>query len=239
MFENLKQISRQIMDLKKLPSGVLIDGDCAFNAGTTEDYQVFLELLVPLRKVAIPVHLALGNHDHRERFWEAASVPEEQKQILEQKHVGLIESERVNFIILDSLMKTNQTPGILGVQQLKWLEQILDLHPEKPSILLMHHNPSEAEQTSGLTDTRALYEVIKPRKQVKALVFGHTHHWHLNELEGIHLVNLPPVGYVFQPGQPYGWVDAELKPDGAILKLNCLDTKHKQHGETVKLSWRS
>lgn len=239
MFENLKRINQQLLAQESLPSGVLIDGDCAFNIGTTEDYQVFLSLLEPLREGGIPVHLALGNHDHRLRFREAVSSQQQQTKILEEKHVSLVQAERVNWIVLDSLYETNKTPGLLGDSQLMWLAQSLDQHPDKPAILMMHHNPDESEKTSGLTDTRDLFEILKRRKQVKAVIFGHTHYWNIKEQEGIHLINLPPVGYVFNQEHPYGWVDAHLETDRISLKLNCLDTRHSQHGETHNLTWRT
>ena len=51
-------------------------------------------------------------------------------------------------------------------------------------------------------------------------------------------MNLPPVAYIFQPGEPAGWVHAMLEPNGIQLELRCVDPTHKSHGHVVKLQWR-
>jgi Icc protein len=55
---------------------------------------------------------------------------------------------------------------------------------------------------------------------------------------GIHLVNLPPVAYIFREGQPSGWVRATLELDGMRMELRCVDQSHKDHGQIVNLKWR-
>ncbi|MCU0786417.1 MAG: phosphohydrolase, partial [Verrucomicrobia bacterium] len=96
------------------------------------------------------------------------------------------------------------------------------------------------KNVSGLKDTESLLQVIRPRKQVKAWIFGHTHKWNVAADEsGIHLVNLPPVAYVFQPDNPAGWVHATVRCDGMNLELRGIDTTHKNHGQVVVLRWRA
>ena len=41
---------------------------------------------------------------------------------------------------------------------------------------MVHHNPGVGANI-GLKDTSAFLDVIRPRKQVKAYVYGHTHTW--------------------------------------------------------------
>jgi predicted phosphodiesterase len=104
--------------------------------------------------------------------------------------------------------------------------------------VFIHHNPG-LTGNFGVIDTAALYEVIRPRKQVKAYIFGHTHHWETTQdSSGIHLVNLPPVAYVFKDGEPSGWVRANLGTDHMRLELRCIDEKHPMHAKVVKLDWR-
>ena len=75
---------------------------------------------------------------------------------------------------------------------------------------------------------------------MKAYFFGHTHVWRVTQDEsGIHLINLPPIAYVFQEGNPSGWVRATLEHDGIKLELRCVDTTHKAHGEVKALKWRA
>jgi hypothetical protein len=128
---------------------------------------------------------------------------------------------------------------LLGQEQLNWLAQALDAEPNTPALVLVHHNPGITGGNMGLKDTLALFEVIRPRKQVKAYIFGHTHHWQVEqETSGLHLINLPPVAYVFREADPSGWVHATVASGSLRLELRCLDTAHKAHGQIAELKWR-
>ena len=239
MSRHLRIVSDELLALPKRPAGVFVVGDCAFNSGEKGDYATLMGLLDPLRGGQLPVHLALGNHDQRENFWEALKEEKTAKRPVEERQVALIPTPEVNWFVLDSLEKTLQTPGLLGQAQFDWLAKSLDANTTKPAIVLVHHNPG-IEGNMGLKDTLAFYEIIRPRKQVKAYIFGHTHKWKVwEDTSGIHLVNLPPVAYIFQQGDPAGWVHATTRSDGLRMELRCVDNAHKDHGQVVDLKWRS
>jgi len=238
MAENLARTCREIRSLESLPSGVFVVGDCAFGTGQTGDYRTLAETLQPLREHGVPIHLALGNHDNRERFWDVLAEEKSQARPVSSRQTALIQGQGVNWLMLDSLEETNSTPGLLGKEQLGWLASALDARPDTPAIVVVHHNPG-LNGNMGLKDTLPLFEVIRPRRQVKAYVFGHTHTWKVEQDEtGLHLVNLPPVSYVFKEGEPSGWVHARVEPDGMTLELRSLDSQHKDHGRAVHLKWR-
>jgi len=93
---------------------------------------------------------------------------------------------------------------------------------------------------SGLKDSAALEDLFARHPQVKAFVFGHTHNWQVEtHVSGVHLVNLPPTGYVFQAGRPGGWVRCTLARGGAEFELRSLDPKHPEQAQVKKLSWRA
>lgn len=240
MTDHFTRVSAELLALPKPPAGLFITGDCAYNSGKVEDYAHVASLLTPIRKGRVPVHLALGNHDNRERFWQALEEKKAAKRPLADRQVALLETPRANWFVLDSLEQTLSTPGLLGQEQLDWLAKTLDAHPAKPALILLHHNPGTLAGVGGLKDSDALYEVLRPRKQVKAYIFGHTHLWHTApDPSGIHLINLPPVAYVFLEGAPSGWVHATLQPNGIRLELRCVDLTHKAHGQIVNLEWRA
>ncbi len=240
MTGHFQTVAAELLGLAKNPAGVFITGDCAFNSGEAGDYAVLAELLEPLRAGAMHVHLALGNHDNRERFWDAFKEDKTAKRPLKDRQVALLPTPRVNWFILDSLEQTRSTPGLLGHDQLQWLAQALDANPFKPALVLIHHNPGLNGGNMGLKDTLLLYEVIRPRRQVKAYIYGHTHNWKIEQdLSGIHLINLPPVAYVFQKGEPSGWVHASVRDGGMRLELRCVDRAHKAQGQVVNLEWRT
>jgi len=239
MADHFRQASAEMLALPKRPAAVFVNGDCAYNSGEKGDYALVAELLEPIRADGTTIHLALGNHDHRERFW-AGLQQENVKRPLADKHAALITSSRVNWFILDSLEKTLSTPGLLGEGQLDWLAKTLDANASKPAIVMIHHNPGLNQNISGLKDTEALFNVIRPRKQVKAYIYGHTHNWKVEvDPSGIHLINLPPVAYIFKEGDPAGWVHATIDRSNMRLELRCLDTKHSAHGQTHDLAWRT
>jgi predicted phosphodiesterase len=238
MTDHLAAVSKEVSSLPKRAAGVFVVGDCAFNKGDPGDYSQFADLIEPIRGGGMPVHLALGNHDQRENFWTGLEAKNTAKRPVTDKHVALVSSELVNWFMLDSLEKTLQTPGALGANQLKWLGDTLDANPKKPAVIIVHHNPG-LDGNIGLKDTMALFEVLRPRTQVKAWIYGHTHNWKVAQDEsGVHLVNLPPVSYIFREGDPSGWVHATVRPNGMKLELHCIDPQHKAHGQIVDLKWR-
>jgi hypothetical protein len=239
MTNHFQNASLDLLSLPARPAGVFINGDCAYHSGEMGDYGVLADLLKPLREAQMPIHLALGNHDHRHRFWQAFQDATAEKRPVVEKYVSLLSTPRANWLILDSLDKTASTPGLLGQDQLTWLGQTLDANPEKPALVLVHHNPGFSGNI-GLKDTKALFEIIRPRKQVKAYIFGHTHTWRVEQdSSGLHLINLPAVSYVFQAGEPSGWVAATLGQAGMKLELHCIDPTHKANGQTFNLKWRA
>ena len=237
MAEHLQAVGRELTGLRRNPAGVFVVGDCALSNGRPGDYESLVSLLNPIRAGGMAVHLALGNHDARDNFRQVVKPGGEER--VANLQVSLIRSGRANWFVLDSLEKTLQTPGRLGAEQLAWLARTLDQNANKPALILVHHNPGKDGNIGGLKDTAALFQVIRPRKQVKAFVYGHTHDWKVTpDDSGIHLINLPPVAYVFKEGRPSGWVRATLDRYGMDLELRCIESTHVGHGEKLRLKWR-
>jgi hypothetical protein len=239
MADNLARVVAAVAGLDPRPAGVVLDGDAAFEKGEPEDYRLAGELLGPLVEARIPLHLTLGNHDHRDNF-RAGLLRGAARSPLVSREVAVLETARANWFLLDTLDRVAATPGELGKAQLDWLAGALDARPGKPALVVLHHNPQwpAPAKPTGLVDTEQLFGVVVPRKQVKALVFGHTHQWGRDRHEGVHLINLPPVAYLFSKGPPNGWVDLRLRAGGAVLTLHALDPRHPQDGETAELAWR-
>lgn len=235
-----EQAVGEILALDARPAGAIIAGDCAFLRGLGGDYATLRGAMKPLRQAGVPVHLALGNHDDREHI--LAAFPEAKTNVAgsppDRKLISVLETPHANWFLLDSLEKTNTSPGLLGGAQLAWLAKSLDARADKPALVLAHHNPSWLLKT-GLRDAEAMLDVLTSRKQVKAYFFGHTHEWHVGQHQDVHLVNLPAVAWAFTSVQPRGFVTAQLHPDGATLVLQSFDRKHAKHGEKIELKWRT
>ncbi|HSH94669.1 MAG TPA: metallophosphoesterase, partial [Roseimicrobium sp.] len=239
MAENLRLAVKDVLSLERRPGGLLVNGDCAMLKGEAGDYLTFGGLVKPIRESGIPVHLTLGNHDDRGEFLKAFSDSIPAEHPVSEKHVAVVESPKANWFLLDTLEAVNKTPGLLGEQQLGWLEKALDKRKGKPAIVVCHHNPQRGETKSGIKDSDRLFEITESRKYVKAIIYGHTHVWSVTqEPSGLHLINLPPVAYVFKDGLPNGWVSALVREDGLNLELRCLDARHPLNGEKRDLKWR-
>lgn len=242
MTDNLKRVVGQLAEMQRKPAAAIVNGDCAYLRGLSKDYANFAGLVRPLGEAGVPLHLTMGNHDRRETLYKALAAQRPDNPPVESKHVSVIESPRANWFLLDSLFQTNVVTGELGAAQLKWLAAALDKRADKPAIVMAHHNPqfeppSNNGRWSGMKDAAALFDLLESRKQVQAYVFGHTHNWRIGRRNGLHMVNLPPVAYVFNDAKPNGWVQVQLRPDGMQLQLHAHDHNHPQHGQKVELKW--
>lgn len=242
--DHLKQAVREVLKVQEKEKlfGLFVNGDLALKDGQPGDYATFVELMKPLRHNGIDVHLTLGNHDSREKFWEGCWELTENKKRLPLRHIDVITSAVVNWVLLDSLQETNSTPGHLGESQLSWLDRSLRDTPDRPTIIMVHHNPQgtveSGKKATGLLDTEDFMRVVDRHPKVKAWIFGHTHTWEIKSRKsGLHLINLPPVAYPFGKDQPQGWVSARVDHKGMTLELRSLNLAHPQHGEKKRLEW--
>jgi len=237
MADNLAACVRELAAWPVAPAAVIVNGDLAFKFGLPADYATFGKLIAPVRALA-PVHLSLGNHDERENFWQAFPQDETALAALPPKQAGIFASDRANWFLLDSLDRTDHTPGALGAAQLAWLTRELDLRRDKPAIIVCHH-PLDITGLLGLQDSAALEELFARQRQIKAFIFGHTHDWHIKtHASGVQLINLPQTAYPFKTGRPSGWVRATLARDGMEIELRALDPKHPEHAKVQQLNWR-
>ena len=248
MADHLRQVVAEIAAQTARPAGVVVNGDLATDGSppTAGAYRHLAQLLDPLTKRGMPIHLTMGNCDRRSLFAETLTEMLPGTPPVAGRLVNVLQTERANFFLLDSLYNTERTvtEGDLGMKQIEWLARALDQHAKKPAIVICHHNVNQLEaksvtaQEGGLRDGAALVDVLRPRKHVKAFIFGHTHEWRRWELDGIHFINLPTTAYIFDPDEPRGWVDVRLEKRGMSLMLESLDKTHPKHGKKLVLRWR-
>lgn len=242
MTDNLQRAITDILAFRNRPKHLVINGDCAYLKGLPADYENLAACLSPLEESDIALHVTMGNHDDREPLYNAlASQRPAGKRPVVSKHVSLIETPSANIFLLDSLYRVNLVTGELGTQQIQWLARELDARRDKPAIVMTHHNPQftappENKPWTGISDTQNLFEILDSRKQVRAFLYGHSHHWSHTDRGHIKMINLPPVAYVFNPSSPNGWVNAELSDAKLRLELQTFDPAHPQSGEVVEVS---
>lgn len=234
-FDPGAQLKRVIPDiLSKSPRGVILNGDAASREGLVEEYRELKTLLDPLSR-AVPIYIGFGNHDHRGGFKEVFAKSPGLDAGLPHHQVLIIEEPFIRFIVLDSLLYVNKAAGLLGEDQRAWLTGYLPKNADKPTILFVHHTLGDGD--GDLLDTDRLFAILRPHRHVKAIFHGHSHAWKLSEKQGLHLINLPSLGYNFQIQEPVGWVDARFRRNSVDLTLHAIGGNQEQNGKTTRLAW--
>ena len=228
--ENLRRVVPDVLEAR--PEGAIIDGDLARLEGLRGDYESFRDLIHPLHS-AMPVALSLGNHDDRKNFF---SVFQSGAEPVKDRHIAVLDKGPVRFIVLDSLLLPNQVPGLLGKAQRDWLESYLKKSAGRPSVIFVHHTLDDRD--SSLLDTDRFLRIVTAARDVKAVFYGHSHEYRYDTLDGVHLVNIPAIGYNFRDSEPVGWVEAQIATDGGDFKLRAIGGNMAQNGAVKSLSWR-
>ena len=229
--DNLAKVVPQV--LATPADGALVGGDLARLKGLPEDYARLHEMLAPVL-AKMPTGLILGNHDHRENFRRAFPALAGAAPALANKHATTREAGGLRFVLLDSLLATDVTPGQLGSAQRTWLASQLAAS-STPTVILVHHTLGGND--GELMDAERLFEVLRPHRHVKAIMYGHSHKYEVIEREGLQLINLPAVGYNFVDNEPVGWIDSVWTDEGVDLTLRSIGGNQAGNGQTTSVHW--
>ncbi len=232
-WENLKTVAAQINEAR--PEAVILNGDAARLTGELDDYAALKQLLGPLAAQA-PVYIGMGNHDKRENFLKTFKDSAVANQKVAGKWVLLLERPALRLILLDSLLYSNQVAGLLGKAQRQWLEKFLADSDARPTVLFVHHTLGDGD--GDLLDVERLFRLLAPHKKVKAIFYGHSHEFSIRQNEGLHLINIPAVGYNFTDREPVGWIDARFSAKGVELVLKAIGGNREKHNERTSLTWQ-
>ena len=229
--QNLKKVTADIATY--VPDGIVITGDLSRWNGGPKAYEHLKSMLAPLAEKR-PIYMGVGNHDNRHDFINAFENADASGEAVKDKHIITAMAGPVRMIVLDSLLYTNVYGGMIGRPQRTWLETYLQVCDETPTLLFLHHTPR-----ADLLDARRLLEIVAPVKKVKAIVYGHSHKYEFLEAHGIHLINLPAVGYNFTNAQPLGWVEARMTAEAGEFVLHAVAGNPKKDGRSTLLRWRA
>jgi 3',5'-cyclic AMP phosphodiesterase CpdA len=200
--------------LQPRPDAVLITGDLTNGSGAN----VWAELLGMLARLPAPIYPLPGNHDDREQMRAACA------------HLGLfggdgplcyvVDLGPLRLIGLDSLI-SGESPGLLGPEQLAWLDARLAEAPTTPALVALHHPPFRTGidhmDAMMLLDGAALAEVIGRHPQVERVLCGHVHRMVQCRFAGTVGLITPGVVHAVQltlTGEPGRWV---MEPPGMLL----------------------
>lgn len=114
------------------PDLLILSGDIA-DKGSPAAYERTKGLIEGL---SFPVHPMTGNHDHRARLIEAfPDCPHEDGFVQ-----YAIETESLRILCLDTL-EHGRHGGAFCEVRADWLKRELAAHPDRPTMLVMHHPP--------------------------------------------------------------------------------------------------
>lgn len=218
--------------IKTDPKALIITGDIARLTGQKDDYGKVLEMITPYA-LKTPFYPVMGNHDDRINYAEIFKDPGIGDYV-KDKYIRIINLDFAKIIILDSMKEVNYAPGNLGTDQLGWLERYLDEYNDKFVILCLHHPPFE----KSLEDYREFLDVIQPRINVKAVIYGHSHNYGFESAGDLHLINLPAVAYTFNQNLPVGWVQVILTEIQGTFTFHSINNTSPEIYPQKILKWR-
>lgn len=231
-YRNLQRVAPMVA--KSAPDGVVISGDLARLEGKPGDYRNLKSLLEPVAAKA-PIYLGMGNHDNRDNFFAAFTDRDGTEPEVKGKHLVIFQSPDTRFIVLDSLLYTNRTAGLLGKAQRTWLESYLQGVDNTPIVFFVHHTLGDGD--SALLDVDRLFRIIQPYSQVKAIIYGHSHVYNITRRQRVQLINVPAVGYNFDDNEPVGWIEAEFAGSGVSLRLHAVTGNMANDGQVTEVGW--
>ena len=185
------------------PDIVVVTGDLV-DFGRDEEYARFRDLMAPLaiRYVVLP-----GNHDARDAmrraFGEHAYLP---------AHGPLdaaLDMGDLRLLLLDSSVP-GRPHGVVSDETLDWLATQLRAHPDRPTLVFLHHPPFVTGirhmDVQNLANADALARVLDGHRQVRLVAAGHVHRTVLTSFAGVPAVIAPGTSHA---------VDFDLDPEGA------------------------
>lgn len=168
---NVKNAIKVIQALNPAPEFVVISGDLT-NTGSEADFALVRELLAD---ISIPVFLTLGNCDDRGEFYRTF-MPDADISDAPYNHSQVFDG--VHLITLDSTIP-KKLSGELKSSQLDWLSKTLELSPDIPKVIAIHHPPTSVAlpvlSSICLQNAQELQNRLK-NKNVIALLCGHVHY---------------------------------------------------------------
>ena len=233
-YRNLREAVGQIGS--KMPDRLLVTGDIARLTGDPGSYTTFKKLMTPIAGKC-PIHLVVGNHDDRDNFQRAFGNYTGDWPQIDGRHVVAANAGPIRVILLDSLLWVNLFPGQLGRIQRFWLQMYLKASDETPTMLFVHHTINDG--ANDMMDAGELVDIIRPITKVKAVVFGHSHACNFSQIHGIHLINVPALGFTFTDREPIGWIDAQLTAKGGEFTVRAIGGNRRLDGYVKRLTWRT
>jgi Icc protein len=208
--DSLAAVIRDI-NQQESPDLVLMTGDLVHNPVTT----AYLKLKRQLFSLEAPTFCLPGNHDDTVLM----------QRLLNENTVHTnktIKAGQWRILLLDTCLDGSHA-GRLKREELEFLEQSLERHPEKFVLVSLHHPPvavgSAWMDEMMLQNPESLFSLLDNYEQVRVLIWGHIHQEFRAERRGVILYGSPSTCIQFKPGSD-SYARDELNPGYSIIQLH-------------------
>jgi len=125
------------------------------------------------------------------------------------------------LLLLNSQLE-GQVCGAITEQELDWIAQAANDHPERHIMLVMHHHPISMNSAwidqHCLTNSSELWQTLAKVPQVKSILFGHVHQQVDEVYQQVRVLGVPSTSVQFMPGEDEFSVD-QRQPGFRHLEL--------------------
>lgn len=175
------------------PDVVLVTGDLSHD-GTPASYEALEEELEPMDA---PCYGLPGNHDDKPVMTEAMDRPPFRPDTT-------ITAGQWRVLLLDST-ESGVDYGQFSEGALDALDADLAAHPERPTLLALHHAPVSVGSAwldpLNLRSPEGFQKVVESHPQVQLVLFGHVHQAVEACWENAHLYGCPSTCFQFAPNE--------------------------------------
>lgn len=178
--QRLDRILAKLATISPAPDLLICSGDLT-DKGDEASYRQLKDALAGL---SCETYLCVGNHDDRDNFLKHfPSTPSSDGFV----HYAVDKGEFV-LVVLDTL-EPGQHGGAFCDDRAAWLENTLNLHADRPIIIVLHHPPVHhgIEWMDADPDAdwiKRLARVLRDRCNIKAMLAGHVHRSFTTSFEG-------------------------------------------------------
>jgi 3',5'-cyclic AMP phosphodiesterase CpdA len=169
---SLTQALGRVVALEPRPDCVVITGDLA-DTGHPDEYAVLRTIL---GRCPVPVHLLPGNHDDPSALVARFGDTPHLANGISTSYV--VEYPGATIVMADSWV-AGHPHGLLGPDQLGWIDETLAARPGVPAFVCLHHPPVPLGMPflDGimLTDAAEFGTVIARHPHVVRVLVGHVH----------------------------------------------------------------